>query len=666
MLGPMSTLPSPEFLALQEALAGRYSLERELGRGGMGIVYLAQEVRLDRPVALKVLPPVYAARPALRERFLREARTSARLSHPHVVPIHAVHEIGDFVFFVMAYVEGETLGERIRGKGPLPPRDATRILREVAWALAYAHGQGVVHRDVKPDNILLEAGSGRALVSDFGIAQVTAGAGLTEVGEVLGTAEFMSPEQASGEAVDERSDLYSLGVVAHYMLSGRLPFQGATAAATLAKHLTQPAPPLASVALGLPAPLTQAVDRCLAKDPARRFADGEELADALGQALEERREVPVALRLFMKQNRESTASMAGMEVFSLCSLAVYGTLGTLQDWGAGPLVVLGSVMLALASTPVAVLVQMARRLLRSGYDQGDLLRAMREDVEERQGDLASTYGSEQSRLDRWLKRLLAGGLGIHTTAIGWMIWGPYFTVLEEILGPVLAASLATWVGAGSVSAVRHQLRGHVPGQGWLKFWESPVGRALFKASELNLERLPSGAPYGPTELAIGMAADRLFEALPKEVRRSLSELPDVVRRLEADAERMRARVKELDGVLQEAEGADAGTGERAAVALAGSETRDSLDSLTGKIRGARDAAGERLAELVAALETIRIDLLRMHAGAGSVEGMTMDLSAAQELSGDVEHLLAGHRGAAKLLGLPKARELATTPTPTPA
>src|SRR4051812_17624861 len=146
----MSTLPPSEFLALQQALAGRYSLTRELGRGGMGIVYLAQEVRLDRPVALKVLPPDRAALPGLRERFLREARTAARLSHPHVVPIHAVHEIGGFVFFAMAYVEGETLGERVRARGPLPPRDAARILREVGWALAYAHAQGVVHRDVKP------------------------------------------------------------------------------------------------------------------------------------------------------------------------------------------------------------------------------------------------------------------------------------------------------------------------------------------------------------------------------------------------------------------------------------------------------------------------------------------------------------------------------------
>src|SRR5881628_3094768 len=181
----MPDAPDSLFIQFQAALVGRYSLERELGRGGMGVVYLAREVRLDRPVAIKLLPPGMARDGTLRERFLREARTAAKLSHPHIIPIFTVDEVGDFVFFAMAYVDGETLTERVRRRGPLPPSEAARVLREVAWALAYAHSQGLVHRDVKPDNILLE-NNGRVLVADFGIASVVAGAGGLTSEEVIG------------------------------------------------------------------------------------------------------------------------------------------------------------------------------------------------------------------------------------------------------------------------------------------------------------------------------------------------------------------------------------------------------------------------------------------------------------------------------------------------
>jgi eukaryotic-like serine/threonine-protein kinase len=647
--------PSADFLALQHALAGRYSLIRELGRGGMGIVYLAQEVQLDRPVALKVLPPRLAARDELRDRFLREARTAARLSHPHIVPIHAVHEVGGFVFFAMAFIEGETLGERIREKGPLAPREAARILREVGWALAYAHAQGIVHRDVKPDNILLEGSTGRALVTDFGIAQTGL---IADGGGMMGTAEFMSPEQAAGAPVDERSDLYALGVVGYYMLSGRLPLQGRNAAATLAKQLTQSPPPLSSVAPGLPAPLTQAVDRCLAKAPADRFATGEELAGALAGSLDERREVPFALRFFMKQNRDATVPLVATEAFSLTALTVWGSLFALGilDFELGPLLVPVGVWLGLAATPVALLTQMARRLLRSGHDHGDLLRAMRDDLEERRGDLASTYGSELRPPDRWLNRLLAGGLGVHVAVLGWMALGPYVPVVATLMGPVLGASLLTWVGAGSVAAVRHQLRGRVHGQGWLRFWESPLGSALFRAAEVRLDPPIAGAPYGPTELSIGIAADRLYQALPTRQREAFQELPEVVRRLEADATRMRAHRKELDALILAVE-------EGAASSSAMGASGERGDSLAGELKRTRTAAETRLRDVVAALETIRIELLRLHAGTASIESVTMDLSAAQELSEDVVRMREARREVERFLGRPSAAELAATPTP---
>src|SRR6476469_7623240 len=198
----ISASVDPLFLSFQLALAGRYSIDREIGRGGMGVVYLAREVHLDRPVAIKLLPPDRAVDPDLRERFLREARLAAKLSHPNIIPIHAVDETGDFVYFVMAYVDGETLAHRVRTRGPLPSSEGSRVLREVAWALAYAHSLGVVHRDVKPDNILLESSTGRVLVADFGIA---AAAGDAAADGIAGTPEFMSPEQALGGAIDARS-----------------------------------------------------------------------------------------------------------------------------------------------------------------------------------------------------------------------------------------------------------------------------------------------------------------------------------------------------------------------------------------------------------------------------------------------------------------------------
>ena len=270
---------------LSAALAGQYALERELGRGGMGVVYLARDLQLDRLVAIKVLPPALADDDALA-RFVREARTAAQLAHPNVVPVHRADRAGGIAFFVMGYVDGESLADRIRARGALPASDVVRWLREVAWALAYAHARGVVHRDVKPENILLERATGRAMVTDFGIARRAEADALTRSGLVLGTAYYMSPEQVSGDALDGRSDLYSLGVVGFHALSGRLPFEGNAIGAVLVAHVTRPAPSLASVAPQVPAQVAAVIDRCLAKAPDDRYATGEALADALERALE--------------------------------------------------------------------------------------------------------------------------------------------------------------------------------------------------------------------------------------------------------------------------------------------------------------------------------------------------------------------------------------------
>jgi eukaryotic-like serine/threonine-protein kinase len=274
-----------EFTELWSALASQYAVERELGRGGMGAVFLARDVRLDRLVAIKVLPPHLAAEAELRELFLREARTAARLSHPHIVAVFRADELAGHPFFAMPFIEGENLAERLTVDGPLPAAEAVRFLREVAWALAYAHARGVVHRDVKPENIMIERGSGRAIVTDFGIARVEFGPVLAQDALVLGTASYMSPEQIAGEPLDGRSDLYSLGVVGFLLLSGRLPFVATTVSALLEAHRTQVAPPLAAIAPHVPAPIATVIDRCLTKERDGRYPTGESLADALEKAL---------------------------------------------------------------------------------------------------------------------------------------------------------------------------------------------------------------------------------------------------------------------------------------------------------------------------------------------------------------------------------------------
>src|SRR5690348_4298097 len=274
-----------EFSELWTALASQYAVEHELGRGGMGAVFLARDIRLDRFVAIKVLPPHLAAESELRELFLREARTAGRLSHPNIVAVFRADELAGHPFFAMPFIEGENLAEHVYARGPLPAADAIRFLREVAWALAYAHARGVIYRDVKPENIMIEHGAERAIETDFGIARVKFGPNLTHNALIVGTASYMSPEQINGEPLDGRSDLYSLGVVGFLLLSGRLPFPAANVAAILNAHLDHAAPALASVAPRVPAPIAAVIDRCLEKSPDARYPTGESLADALEKAL---------------------------------------------------------------------------------------------------------------------------------------------------------------------------------------------------------------------------------------------------------------------------------------------------------------------------------------------------------------------------------------------
>ena len=285
MTGPDRSLSG----RLTQALGGSYTLEGEIGRGGMGVVFQAKDERLKRQVAIKVLPPDLAFREEVRLRFLREAETAARLTHPNIVPIHSVGEGPEgLVYFVMAFIDGEPLSARLKRRGRLPAEESRRILIETADALGAAHALGIIHRDVKPDNIMLEGSRGRVMVTDFGIAKAlssSSSGGLTGTGVAIGTPHYMSPEQAAGDReIDGRSDLYSLGVVGYQMLSAELPFQAPTVPGILIKQITEAAPYLVDKVPDCPEDLAGCVMRCLEKEPDGRWPT----ADALRRALESR------------------------------------------------------------------------------------------------------------------------------------------------------------------------------------------------------------------------------------------------------------------------------------------------------------------------------------------------------------------------------------------
>ena len=616
------------FLTFQSAVAGRYSIDRELGRGGMGVVFLAREVHLDRWVAIKLLPPERAQVAGLRERFLREARLAAKLSHPNIIPIHSVEEAGQFVFYVMAFVDGETLTARVQDRGPLPSTEGTRVLREAAWALAYAHAQGFVHRDVKPDNILLENGSGRVIVADFGIA-----AALNEAAHdgVSGTPEFMSPEQVLGGVIDARSDLYSLGATAYFAFSGRLPIEGRSTTEVLARQVTAQAEPLTSLGVAVPRKVAALVDRCLAKEPDQRPASAQALAEQLALALEQRREAPPALRAFVKRDArlDSSGTLLGGFLLIPAAAGVASVLGTAAGWAA---FMVGGVVV-----PVGYLLYQARRLRLLGFAHDDLAPAFQAEIE---------YAREELPLGHRLNATTGERvLGVVAVASGAVAVLSFLGLLTLLLKPdaesfrlinTLLGTLFVSFSTGMLTTIgylsRAQRRTDIESTFWGKIWSGKIGRGLFKVAGrlLRGRTLGTAMTHRATELSLGMAAEQLFESLPKETRGALKELPKVLHRLQTDAQALRARYDQFQEAL-----ADAGD-------AASTSAADDL-------RAARDQVHAKLGETVAALETIRLDLLRLHAGGTTVAGVTTHLDLAADVSAEVERIIAAQGEVEKLL-----------------
>jgi serine/threonine-protein kinase len=501
---------SPSLADLREALRGRYELVRELGRGGMGAVYLARDVRLDRPVALKVLPAELATDPALRERFLRETRTAAGFSHPNIVPVHAVEDHGGLLAFAMGYVEGESLGTRLARTGPLGVRETVRLLQDVGYALAYAHGRGVVHRDIKPDNIMIERATGRALVMDFGIARAIAapadGHGLTRVGEIVGTPEYMSPEQATGDHVDGRSDLYALGLVAHAALTGTPPFHGETTQRLLVRQLTEAVPPIRGRRPDVPVALAEAIDRCAAKEASDRLPTAEALVEALDAAQLGAPEVPLAIRLLAQE----LGSLGGM-TFVLVAFAAYEADSTLEKGYALldallPGIVFGAILLARVLQGVFEV----QRVAEQGYSVDEIHAGLATVADERaqrrvESRTNATVLARRRRTVRLAQWQLGAGLGCVALAL-WMrdrsVTGGY---TSTDLGNALVITGFILVAIGVVLLVRSPLRMPLGERLFRLFWLGPPGRwAITRAAtwqsspDSHLDALPRTSGTGRT------------------------------------------------------------------------------------------------------------------------------------------------------------------------
>ncbi|MDQ6612170.1 MAG: serine/threonine protein kinase [Gemmatimonadota bacterium] len=486
---------------IRQRLGNRYTIERELGRGGMGVVYLARDLQLDRLVALKVLPQEFAVQPMLRERFLRETRLVAGFSHPNIVPVYAVEETDDLLAYAMGLVEGESLVERVRRAGALPVAEIVRLMQDVGYALAYAHGHGVVHRDIKPDNIMIERASGRALVMDFGIARAAGSksavsAGLTRVGEVVGTPEYMSPEQATGDDIDGRSDLYSLGLTVHFAALAKTAMSAESMQRVLAKQITEVLPPIREARPDLPEALANAVDLTLRKDPGERFESAAAMVDALSVAQLAVPEIPLAIRLFAQE-----AGTLSMIAIGIVMLIVF--LNNAASERAGDMQLLSSLLIVVLLTRVAQTFGEAKRLSVAGFSPGDITRGLNRVVDEREQRRSELRKDTTVVAERRGTVLLALALlaGAAITFRGAMLFrhetrpGMYNV---ELPGLALLACCIVMFGIGVVQLLKSPLRMPLGERLFRLVWIGFPGRAFFQFAGRKHQRRNANARHHPT------------------------------------------------------------------------------------------------------------------------------------------------------------------------
>ena len=602
----------PTFIALQSAVAGRFSLESELGRGGMGIVYLARDVILERPVAIKLLAPALAASEHMRRRFLREARLAAQCFHPNIVPIHEVAESGDLAWFVMAYVPGESLADRLRRAGPLPADEVARIGREIGWALAYAHERGVVHRDVKPENILLEQGSDRALIADFGIAVTEHGP--HHSGEVAGTARYMAPEQALGDPIDGRADLYALGVTLYVAATGTYPYDGASSVAILAQQVCTTATPVRERAPRLPVAVADAIDQCLAVRAAERFDD----AARFVQALERTRdggELPVAARA-TRVAASSVLTLADW-TFAIGYASLFLVLGEeARSFGRAIMAGIAQGVLTFAAIATAIrsteAVLAARTALTRGVSPADVVDALAP---------APTVPHERLGAGKAIAMLV----GATALALGQAQIDPLgLPEALELLGNVIAWIAPPLLVQRAIAGMRRESGL----SGWLyAFVRKPLAQRVVGWLSSGLpQQTPRAIPAtAATEVLLGDAANAIFARLPHDAQQALAALPAATAELAREAMALRRRADELS-----AEHRRARFGPHDAAILA------RLDDERARVQA-------RLGTVIAGLESIRLDLLRLEADQSIPGSLTEQLDAVRELQRQVDAAAEVHR-----------------------
>jgi serine/threonine-protein kinase len=621
----------------------------------MGRVYLARDLDLDRPVAIKVLHPALAKRAEARERFLREARTAARLTHPHIVPVFAVDSLGDFVWIVMGLVDGESLGARIRRRGPLPPDDAERMLREIAWALSYAHASGVIHRDLTLDNILLERESGRALLADFGLAREVEQA---ESGPVIGTPGYLAPEVIRGELPDGRADLYALGIVGFGALSGRLPFEGDTAGAVLAKHLVQSPPQLAKLARTASARLVDAISACLVKDPDGRPQDASAFL-----ALLERAPAPIAIAPPLREwfNRFERIRPVYALGTPLIALQTFLLVQVYFKTGSSGLILTALIEAFLTLTLIPTGIQLLfeylelRRLRAAGFGIEDIQTAaphrlaevVRERRQEKLRPLTSRVIFDLTAFGAFM---IAFNIIVLLPIAFIFDWkSPITNYLSVVFYGTPYFYLWTMIGTGiTLAAPGYRLAPDGRFRRLIdRFWKSRLANKLYTlAGRGQQARLSASATlHRPTELVLGLAVDDLWRALPAELRADLGDVPTLAHTLQASATELR----DLADRLRQSEQQTV------------DETDEQLDFT--EIRGTVEAKHR---DAVKALEQIRLQLLRLLATRTRTSELTDQLSAARELEVALMHDIAGHASVRRLLKHASRHRFGHTPTPSAA